>query len=54
MVLRFTSITPHRAVCEIDIDGIKSRIPITEIEPIEKDSPNEIVIRDYLKFIGEL
>ena len=54
MVLRFTSITPHRAVCEIDIDGIKSRIPITEIEPMEEDSPNETVISDYLKFIGEL
>ena len=53
-VLRFTSITPHRVVCEVDIDGTKSRMPITEIESIEKDSPNEIVISDYLKFIGEL
>ena len=53
-VLRFTSITPHRVVCEVDIDGTKSRMPITEIEPIKKDSPNEIVISDYLKFIGEL
>ena len=53
-VLRFTSITPHRVVCEVDIAGTKSRMPITEIEPIDEDSPNEIVISDYLKFIGEL
>lgn len=52
-VLRFTSITPNRVVCEINIDGTISRMPLTEIEPIEKDSPNEIVISDYLKFIGE-
>ena len=43
-VLRFTSITPHRVVCEVDINDTKSRMPITKIEPIEKDSPNEIVI----------
>ena len=32
-VLRFTSIAPHRVVCEIEFDeGIKSRMPLTEIE----------------------
>ncbi|OGJ22061.1 hypothetical protein A3K73_08620 [Candidatus Pacearchaeota archaeon RBG_13_36_9] len=53
-VLRFTSITPHRVVCEIEYgEGIKSRMPLTEIEPIDKDSSNNIVINDYLKFINE-
>lgn len=52
-VLKFTSVTPHRVVCEIDIYGVKSRMPLTEIEPLEKRSPNEIVISDYLEFIGE-
>lgn len=53
-VLRFTSIVPHRVVCEIEFEGeIKSRIPITEIEPLDRESSNNIVINDYLKFINE-
>ena len=50
-VLGFTSVTPHRVVCEIDLKGTISRMPLTEIEPIEKNSSNYIVIDDYLKFI---
>ena len=50
-VLGFMSIEPHRVVCEIDLKGIKSRMPLTEIEPIEKNSSNSIVIGDYLKFL---
>lgn len=50
-VLGFSSIEPHRVVCEIDIKGMKSRMPLTEIEPIEKNSSNSIVIGDYLKFL---
>ena len=50
-VLEFISIEPHRVVCEIDLKGIKSRMPLTEIEPIEKNSSNSIVIGDYLKFL---
>ena len=50
-VLGFISIEPHRVVCEIDLKGIKSRMPLTEIEPIEKNSSNSIVIGDYLKFL---
>lgn len=53
-VLRFTSVTPHRIVCEIKFgEGIKSRMPLTEIEPVDKNSSNNIVINDYLKFINE-
>lgn len=52
-VLKFTSVTPHRIVCEVDINGVKSRMPLTEIEPLEKRSPNEMVISDFLEFIGE-
>ena len=53
-VLRFTSIVPHRVVCEIEFeDGIKSRMPLTEIEPLDKKSSNNTVINDYLKFINE-
>jgi len=51
MVLGFTSVEPHRVVCKIEIGGKKSRMPLTEIEPIEKDSPNNLVIEDYLKFL---
>ena len=50
-VLGFTSVTPHRVVCEIDLKGIISRMPLSEIEPIEKNSSNYIVIDDYLKFV---
>jgi len=50
-VLGFTSVTPHRVVCEINLKGTISRMPLTEIEPIEKNSSNYIVIDDYLKFI---
>lgn len=53
-VLRFTSIVPHRVVCEIEFEGgIKSRMSLTEIEPLDKESSNNIVISDYLKFINE-
>lgn len=53
-VLRFTAIVPHRVVCEIEFEeGIKSRMPLTEIEPLDKKSSNNIVINDYLKFIKE-
>ena len=53
-VLRFTSLTPHRIVCEIEFEErIKSRMPLTEIELMDKKSPNNIVISDYLKFINE-
>lgn len=53
-VLRFTSIVPHRVVCEIEFEeGIKSRMPLTEIESIDKKSSNNIVIDDYLKFIDQ-
>jgi hypothetical protein len=51
-VLGFTSVEPHRVVCKIEIGGKKSRIPLTEIKPINKDSPNNMVIEDYLKFLG--
>lgn len=52
--LRFTSIVPHRVVCEIEFEeGIKSRMPLTEIEPLDRESSNNIVINDYLKFINE-
>jgi len=51
-VLGFTSVEPHRVVCKIEIGDKKSRMPLTEIEPIKKDSPNNIVIEDYLKFLG--
>jgi len=50
-VLGFTSVTPRRVVCEIDLKGITSLMPLTEIEPIEKNSSNHMVIDDYLKFI---
>jgi len=50
-VLGFTSVTPHRVVCEIDLKSTLSRIPISEIEPIDKNSSNYMVIDDYLKFI---
>ena len=49
--LGFTSVTPHRVVCEIDLKGTISRMPLTEIEPVEKHSSNYFVIDDYLKFI---
>lgn len=53
-VLRFTSIVPHRVVCEIEFEeGIKSRMPLTEIEPLDKKSSNNMVINDYLKFIDQ-
>ena len=53
-VLRFTSIVPQRVVCEIEFDeGTKSRMPLTEIEPLDKKSANNIIIGDYLKFINE-
>lgn len=51
-VLGFTSVRPHRVVCKTDINGFKSRTPLTEIEPIEEDSVNSIVIGDYLEFLG--
>lgn len=53
-VFGFTSITPRRIVCEIDLKGATSRMPLTEIEPIEKKSTNAVVIGDYLTYIGEL
>ena len=53
-VLRFTSIVSHRVVCEIEFEeGIRSRMPLTEIEPLDKKSSNNTVINDYLKFIKE-
>ena len=51
-VLGFTSVEPHRVVCKINLNGSKSRMPLTEIDPIEKDSVNSIVIDDYLEFLG--
>jgi len=51
-VLGFTSVTLHRVICEIDLNGSKSRIPLTEIEPIEKDTVNFIVIDDYIRFLS--
>lgn len=53
-VLQFTSVTPRRVVCEIDLNGTTSLMPLTEIEPIEKKSTNTIVIDDYLTYIGEI
>jgi len=53
-VLKFTSVTPRRIVCEIDLKGTTSRMPITEIEPIDKKSANAVVIGDYLTYIGEI
>ena len=52
-VLGFTSVTPHRVVCEIDLKGTPSRMPLSEIEPIDKNSSNHMVIDDYLKFIED-
>ena len=51
-VLGFTSVEPHRVVCKIEIGGKKSRMPLTEIKPIKKDCSNNMVIEDYLKFLG--
>lgn len=53
-VLRFTSVTPHRVVCKIDLKGTTSRMPLTEIEPIDTHSTNTLVIGDYLTYIGEM
>jgi len=53
-VLGFTSITPQRIVCEIDMKGTTSRMPLTEIEPTDKQSTNALVISDYLTYIGEI
>jgi len=53
-VLGFTSVTPQRVVCEIDLKGITSRMPLNEIEPIDKHSTNALVIGDYLTYIGEI
>ena len=50
-VLGFTSLTPHRVVCEIDLKGTLSRMPLSEIEPLEKNSSNSTVINDYLHFL---
>ena len=53
-VLRFTSISPHRVVCKVDVDGIKIRVPLTEIEPLDNKSSNTTVISDFLKLIENL
>ncbi|MFT4304693.1 MAG: calcium-binding protein [Candidatus Woesearchaeota archaeon] len=50
-VLRFTSITPNQIVCEINLNGRITRISLTEIEPIDKKSTNNLIIEDYLYFI---
>ena len=50
-VLSFTSVTPHRVVCEIDLKGTLSRMPLSEIEPLGKNSSNSTVIDDYLHFL---
>jgi hypothetical protein len=51
-VHRFTSVTPQRIVCKIDLNGTTSLMPLTEIEPTDKKSTNAIVIGDYLTYIG--
>ena len=53
-VLGFTSVTPRRVVCEIDLKGATSLMPLTEIEPTDKKSTNVLVIGDYLTYIGEM
>lgn len=53
-ILGFTSVTPRRVVCEIDLNGTTSLMPLSEIEPIEKKSTNTVVIGDYLTYIGEI
>ncbi len=53
-VFRFTSVTPWRIVCEIDLKSTTSLMPLTEIEPIEKKSTNAVVIGDYLTYIREI
>jgi hypothetical protein len=50
--LGFTTVRPHRFVCRVDLDGAETRMPLTEIEPVEGDSVNSIVIGDYLEFLG--
>ena len=52
-VLRFTSIEPHRVVCKVDLDGNKIRVPLTEIEPLDKKSGNGTVISDFLRFLED-
>jgi len=51
-VLGFRPMRSHYIVFEIKIKGVRSRIPITEITPIEKDTVNSIVIEDYLRYAG--
>jgi len=51
-VLGFTSVVPHRVVCNIDLNGTSSRMPITEIEPVDEQSINTMVIDDYICFLG--
>lgn len=51
-VLGFTSLEPNRVVCKIKINGVISRTPLTEIEPIEQTNHNFLIISDYLVFLG--
>jgi len=51
-VLRFRSMNHYCIVCEVDINGTRSRVPLTEIVPVERDSTNYIVIGDYLHYMG--
>lgn len=50
-VLGFASLRPNRISCEINIGGAKSRMPLDDIMPVDKESANYIVISDYVKFI---
>ncbi len=52
-VLRFTSVEPHRVVCKIDLGGNKIRVPLTEIEPLDKRSTNSRILGDFLKFLED-
>ena len=53
-VLKFTSLTPHRVICESKFCGKLIRTSLSEIEPISKNSDNSTIIEDYLSYIGNL
>lgn len=52
IVLGFSSVVPHLIVCDINLNETKSKMPITEIEPVDKHSSNNMIIDDYLHFLS--
>ena len=52
-VTRFSRLDPDIGiVCDVKIDGKSLKVPITEIEPID-NRKNDMIIKDYLKWLGE-